>query len=109
MPASIPPAIATIESSRIREVSLSARGIDNIIPLWFGESDQATPDFIRSSAISEIEQGLTLYSLSSGIAPLHQTLNDDLERLHGKPFELGRITVTSSGMQGCHADLSGAG
>ena len=33
MPASIPPTIAAIESSRIREVSLSARGIDNIIPL----------------------------------------------------------------------------
>lgn len=100
MPQSIPPGIAAIEASRIREVSLCTRGIDNNIPLWFGESDQPTADFICKAGIAGIDQGLTLYSPNSGIDVLRHTITEYMQGLHNKPFDVERVTVTGSGMQG---------
>ena len=42
--------ILDLPASRIRQVTQAARGIDDLIPLWFGEGDEVTPAFIRDAA-----------------------------------------------------------
>ena len=49
----IPPirsVIAELPSSKIREVANLGTGMDGVIPLWFGEPDRSTPDFINRAA-----------------------------------------------------------
>jgi len=100
MERSIPPAIAALEASRIREVSLAAGGIEDVILLWFGESDLPTPGFIRQAAKDALDRGETFYPPNSGIADLRDAICGYLSGLHGRPFAQGRITVSASAMQG---------
>ena len=42
--------IADLPSSKIREVAALGMGKPGVIPLWFGEPDLPTPDFINRAA-----------------------------------------------------------
>ena len=37
-------------------------GRNDVLPFWFGESDQPTPAFIREEAIASLHAGETFYS-----------------------------------------------
>ena len=41
-------AIAELPGSKIREVANAGIGRDDVLPFWFGESDEPTPAFIRA-------------------------------------------------------------
>ena len=63
------PGIATEENlklrfspSLIRAVANEAMGREDVLPFWFGESDQPTPSFIREAAIASLREGETFYS-----------------------------------------------
>ena len=47
----IRPAILNLERNGIGEVAFLGLGRTDIIPLWFGEGDVVTPDFIRRPAL----------------------------------------------------------
>jgi hypothetical protein len=40
-----------LESSKIREVANAGAGLSGVIPLWFGEPDIVTPEFVRAAAL----------------------------------------------------------
>ena len=44
-------AIEEMPSSQIREIANDSIGLEGMIPLWFGEPDVSTPEFICNSAI----------------------------------------------------------
>ena len=44
------PLVRDLEASKIREVSVAGAGIEGVLPLWFGEPDIVTPQFIRDAA-----------------------------------------------------------
>ena len=44
------PDIPKMEQNGITGVALPRLGDPSVIPLWFGEGDMVTPDFIRESA-----------------------------------------------------------
>ena len=46
------PAVQALESSLIRVVANAGMGRTDVLPFWFGESDQPTPQFIRDAAIA---------------------------------------------------------
>ncbi|MDJ0949659.1 MAG: pyridoxal phosphate-dependent aminotransferase [Alphaproteobacteria bacterium] len=91
-----------IPSSLIRDVANYGMGLRHdgaeITPLWFGESDLATPGFIRDAAKASLEEGETFYSQNLGIPPLRAALAKYLTELYGVAIAEQRVSVTSSGM-----------
>src|ERR1700722_14023731 len=84
--------------SLIRAVANTAAGRDDVLPFWFGESDQATPTFIREAAIASLREGETFYSENLGRLYLRRAISTYLTGLHQCAVETGRIAVTASGV-----------
>jgi len=90
-------AIAQLPGSKIREVANAALGRADVLPFWFGESDEPTPAFIREAAIRALNDGETFYAHNLGLPELRAALSTYIGRLH-RPVEADRIAVTSSGV-----------
>lgn len=90
--------VTGITSSQIRAIADLGEGLEGVIPLWFGEGDTATPEFIRAAAAESLARGETFYTPNRGIAPLRQAIADYLTGLHARPVALDRVTATLSGM-----------
>ncbi len=100
MPAADPlarPAVRALRASKIRAVANAAMGDASVLPFWFGEPDEVTPEFIRAAAIEALDAGDTFYTHNLGLAPLRTALAAYASRLH-RPVDASRIAVTNSGM-----------
>ncbi len=95
----IKPHIATLQTSRIQEVFDLGFSVKNLIPLWVGESDLATPEFISKAAYAAMQAGETRYTHKRGIPSLRESLKRYTDGLYQTNLDLERVTVTSSGMQ----------
>ncbi len=71
-----------------------------MIPLWFGESDQSTPTFIRESASAALDRGQTFYTPNAGMPVLRQALADYMNGLYSTQYRIANMTVSASGMLG---------
>ena len=91
-------AIASLEHSAIREIAHAGMGDPDVIPLWFGEPDLPTPDFIIDASDKALRAGETFYSHNRGVPELRQVLADYSTRLYRTPIGADRITVTAAGM-----------
>jgi aspartate/methionine/tyrosine aminotransferase len=89
--------IAELPGSKIREVANAGLGRSDVLPFWFGESDEVTPDFIREAAVRSLHDGETFYAHNLGIPELRAALSAYVSALH-RPVDAGRIAVTSSGV-----------
>lgn len=98
LPPQVRDLIHDLPDSKIREVSLNSIGKPGLIALWFGESDEQTPDFVREAAKAAIDAGETFYAPNSGIEPLRAEIRAYMNRVYGRDFGLDRFTVTASGM-----------
>ena len=72
-------------------------GRADVLPFWFGESDQPTPGFIREAAIASIHAGETFYSENLGRPYLREAIAVYLAGLHGVEIGAARVAVTGSG------------
>ena len=50
-------AILNLEESKIREVANAGIGRADVLPFWFGESDEVTPEPVRAAAIAALLAG----------------------------------------------------
>ena len=91
------PIVHSLGASRIREVANAGIGLSDVLPFWFGEPDQQTPDFIRDAAKQGLDAGDTFYTHNLGIVPLRETIAAYLSTLH-RPIEADRVAVTSAGV-----------
>ncbi|MCE9661389.1 MAG: pyridoxal phosphate-dependent aminotransferase [Burkholderiales bacterium] len=89
--------IRDLPGSKIREVANAALGRSDVLPFWFGESDEATPAHIRDAAVKSLSAGETFYSHNLGLAELREALAHYASGLH-RPIDASRIAVTSSGV-----------
>ena len=89
--------IDQLPGSKIREVANAGLGRADVLPFWFGESDEPTPAFIRDAAIRSLNDGETFYSHNLGLPELREALSGYMSSLH-KPVTAERIAVTSSGV-----------
>ena len=92
--------IRGLAGSLIREVADSGMGRTDVLPFWFGESDQATPSFIRDEAARSLSEGETFYSQNLGRPYLRENIAAYLSELHGRPIGVDRIAAISSGVTG---------
>lgn len=93
-----PRALAAPESG-IVEVVNYARGRDGLLPLWAGEGDLPTPDFINRAAMASLAAGETFYTWQRGIPELRQALCDYYLRHFAVSLPMEHFYVTGSGMQ----------
>ncbi|MBX3452972.1 pyridoxal phosphate-dependent aminotransferase [Ferrovibrio sp.] len=90
--------IQAINGSRIRIVNRAAAGMSDVLPLWFGEGDDATPAFIADAAAEAVKTGKTFYAPNRGIPELRAAIQRYLKRTYDQDVAIERITVTASGM-----------
>ena len=91
-----------LPESGIVEVMNIGRNRQGLIPLWVGEGDVPTPEFICDAAQASLRAGETFYTYQRGIPDLRSAIADYCTRiygeLHGKPFSPERFFVTIGGM-----------
>ncbi len=92
------PSVQALQPSLIRKLSNSAIGRTDVIPLWFGEPDKPTPQFIRQAAKDALDEGQTFYQPNLGIIELRQALADYMNGLYGINLAADNVAVTPSGM-----------
>ena len=91
------PSVQSLVASRIREVADAGMGRRDVLPFWFGEPDEVTPDFIRDAAKSALDTGDTFYAQNLGIPALREAIACYASELH-QPVTADHIAVTSSGV-----------
>jgi aspartate aminotransferase len=91
-------ALADIRPSPIRLIADSSANVSGVIPLWYGEGDRSTPDFIIRAATASLARGETFYSFNAGLPELREAIADYQSRLSGTTIDPGQIVVTGSGM-----------
>lgn len=94
----IRPEIADLEVSGIGKIAIGALDDPEVIPLWFGESDIATPAFIRDAAKTALDGGKTFYSYTRGHTALREALHRYHRRIYGIDLDPDRITSPGSTM-----------
>jgi aspartate aminotransferase len=92
------PTIAAIQSNDIGRVAYLALGEPDLLPLWFGETDLKTPDFICDAAKKALDDGYTFYTHARGIAPLREAIRSFHRRTLNTEIALERITVPGAAM-----------
>jgi aspartate/methionine/tyrosine aminotransferase len=97
-PAIARPQVLALRGSKIREVANAAMGRPDVLPFWFGESDQPTSEPIRQAAITALQEGRTFYSHNLGQPALRAATAAYLARLHGCAIGDERLAITSSGV-----------
>lgn len=98
--------------SGIVAVMTYGRQKEGVLPLWAGEGDLPSPDFIRVAASEALQNGETFYTWQRGIPELRDALIRYHQRHFGKTFVRDNFVVTGSGMQSIQLALqatAGAG
>lgn len=85
--------------SGIVEVVNYARGREGLIPLWVGEGDLPTPEFIARAASEALLRGETFYTWQRGIPELRAALSRYYARRFGVTLPAEHFYVVGSGMQ----------
>ena len=85
-------------ASGIVAVMSHGRGKPGLIPLWAGEGDLPTPDFIVEASEKALWDGETFYTWQRGIPELRAALARYFTRHFGRSFEDDEFLVTGSGM-----------
>jgi aspartate/methionine/tyrosine aminotransferase len=98
LPARLRPLVQEMTGSRIRAVSEAAFGKTGLIPLWFGESDRVTPDFVNAAAKKALDAGHTFYTPNRGIPELREAVAAYVDGLRKRPIDVERVTITASGV-----------
>jgi len=87
----------SIPVSRIRELANRHMGNEDLIPLWFGEPDVTTPDFIIEPAHNAMLDGKTTYNEGLGKPWLREAIARYMSQLYAAEISADRIAVTVSG------------
>ncbi len=90
-------AVQSLVASRIREVANAGMGRADVLPFWFGEPDEVTPQVIRDAAKAALDAGDTFYTHNLGLPALREALAAYSSRLH-RLADPAQIAVTSSGV-----------
>ncbi len=101
--AQIAESVESVPPSRIRELANFALGMNDVIPLYFGESNLPTPDLIKDAAERAMREGYTYYTENNGIPSLRREIAQATARLHGVELDPeSEIMVTTSGVHAVH-------
>lgn len=95
------PEIEALDLTGISRIALPYMKETDILPLWFGESDSVTPEFIRDAAIQALNDGQTFYDNARGTQGLRSAIKRYLDNLYGIDVSPERITAPGATMLCC--------
>ncbi len=106
MPAQVSTSALAVPHSRIRELAEIAMGMEVVYKLYFGESNVATPDYIKRAAQKAMADGFTYYTENAGLPSLRRALARYYSDLHGVELDPTReIAITASGVQALNVGI----
>src|SRR5437868_6748193 len=95
--ASLAQSVRAVPHSRIRELAEIALRMDGVLRLYFGESNQPTPDYIKQAAIRAMESGFTFYTENAGLLSLREAIAEYYQRMQYVTLDPEReMVVTAS-------------
>ena len=98
--------LTAMAPSGIRALANLALGMDDVLPLYFGESSTPTPGFIVESAVQALRSGRTFYSENAGLPALRAEIAAHYARHHSVTVDPDtEVVVTASGLQALHLAL----
>jgi aspartate/methionine/tyrosine aminotransferase len=106
----LPPSLSSsalgVCHSRIRELAEIAMSMEGVLRLYFGESNQPTPAYLKEAAVRALADGYTFYTENAGLLSTRQALAAYYQRLHGVDLDPQReIVVTASGVQALNVGI----
>ena len=93
-----PSLIREVANVGLEELARAGGSAESLIPLWFGEPDAPTPDFIKEAAKVALDRNETFYTHNRGVGELRNCIAAYQSRLYGRPVSAERVTITTSGM-----------
>ncbi|MFK7854746.1 MAG: pyridoxal phosphate-dependent aminotransferase [Granulosicoccus sp.] len=90
----------SLQPSQIRQIAEEGLQMDDVIPLWFGESAWASPTLCIEKTVEAIRNGDCYYQANSGKPELRDAICRYSSKRYKKSFDSRQMTVTASGMQG---------
>src|SRR6185369_15866610 len=98
--------VENVPHSRIRELAEVAMGMDGVLKLYFGESNQPTPHFIKQAAIQALADGYTFYTENAGLPSLRRAIAAHYQRWHNVSLDPeSQIVITASGVQALNVGI----
>lgn len=94
--------VAELAETDIVRVSAHGWGKKDLVPFWFGEGDQSTPDFIAKAASDALLRGETFYTDQRGIKELRDELVGYTRRTFGVDVDDGQVSLVTAGMSGLY-------
>ncbi len=102
----IAPIAASVPYSRVRAIAEIAMRMDKVYPLYFGESNLPTPDFIKRALDKAIRDGFTYYTSNAGLMSLREAISRYYQEKHAVTLDpASEILVTASGVQALSVSL----
>ena len=94
------PEIENLQPSGIAKIALPRFTDASVIPLWIGQGDMVTSEFIRDAAKRAIDEGHTFYAHTRGRVELRTAIKTYLDRVYDMDLNPDRISVPGSSMMG---------
>jgi len=101
-PMSLPsfaPSAERVPVSRIRALADVAFGMEDVLPLQFGESTLPTPPYVIDAVNRAAKEGWTYYSPNQGLPSLRVAIANLIARLHDVEIDPTEIQINSGGVQ----------
>lgn len=98
--------VERVPHSRIRELAEIAMQMDGVLKLYFGESNQPTPEYIKDAARQALAEGYTYYTENAGYPSLRNALSAYYRRVQGVEIDpRSEIVITASGVQALNVSI----
>jgi len=80
--------------------------MEGVLRLYFGESNMATPDYIKRAAVQALADGFTFYTENAGLPSLRRAIAAHYQRWHGVALDArSEIVITASGVQALNVSI----
>ena len=104
--AEIAHSVQKVPYSRIRELAEIAMSMDDVLRLYFGESNLPTPEYIKQAAVQALADGYTFYTENAGLPSLRRAISRYYGKWHGVDLDPeNEIVITASGVQALNVSL----
>jgi aspartate aminotransferase len=106
MPPNLATSVQSVPHSRIRELAEIAMAMDGVLKLYFGESNQPTPGFIKQAAIQALADGYTFYTENAGLPSLRRAIAAHYQKWNNVSLDPeNEIVITASGVQALNVGI----
>lgn len=102
---SLAASILLVQQSRIRELADIAMSMDGVLRLYFGESNQPTPQYIKDAAVCALNEGYTFYTENAGLPSLRRAIASKYREIHSVHPDWKNVVITASGVQALNVSI----